>query len=657
MRRALALLMLCAFAAPALAGRTLVVNRGRGVSNCAAIAGSNAALESQITTRRAALYRTFGMQAEVYRMEDLKTEWLRQLVTPGPGGVGTRTYVAGIVNDFTSSGGANETPCPCNPCSLSLLARRPVGPWIFHGATSHWGTGQLQQLDASAFATCSTGFQSNGAPTAPRMQRNMYVAGEQYFARGTGFAGEYRRKADPPTNGVFRPLVWEGTNDWYTWVSLGLPPPDLNVMVATATAANETTAVAALYGRNGVGPPVIIASGGQNSYTFDNWFNEMTALALADSAALGQMLFQTYEGPVRFNIQVGPYGASGHANAVSSGGLDEGIGPHAGAAGQDSSTQKGSLSSFQTNLMKGTVLIQTNADSVAVYATQLEWVRTRWPLAHVTFFEKAGVWTAAQGGSGGANTLTKPQDIFGVTRTRSLFPEGETDPRDGCDCSTDTLSVYCGIMRRWEFLTNYFGAQRVDHVITAPLEDWTPQQYTRTNPQIDSLKWCFWLAKVKAIRVGNYANTNDVGSAGTSAIRGWKSALTVEPVLDPATKKVVGRMVFMPSRDWDYDPNSAVEGHDLANEFLNGLFNTDWYYGSRNAQYVNNHNFFMRTVVFEVPANSLGSDADGLFWRRGYWDVLALWGVTKAANRFGRTILEPSYGEETARWLITSGLR
>jgi hypothetical protein len=215
------------------------------------------------------------------------------------------------------------------------------------------------------------------------------------------------------------------------------------------------------------------------------------------------------------------------------------------------------------------------------------------------------------------------------------------------------------LKRQFAALTAYFGASRVDHVIACPLEDWSPLYFTRARGSLDSLKWCLYLAGVRGVRVGNYSLTNDAGTAtGAANPRGYKSGFSVEDVRDPASGQVIGQLALMPSRDWDTDPTTVIVPHDLGTEFLDGLLCGDWYTGSRNAQYVNGHNFFARTVVFEVPGNALGGNGTALGnWRQGYWYARSLWGICKAANRFGRSIIEPSYGDETAAWLMKSGLR
>jgi hypothetical protein len=363
------------------------------------------------------------------------------------------------------------------------------------------------------------------------------------------------------------------------------------------------------------------------------------------------MLGQTSPLPVRFNIQIGPLCATSMWNDGSAIGLDEGVGPYPG----DSVATKSTLASFGAMGLKGTVLVQT--DSMGAFPDQARWVRDLCPLMRVSPFNKTGVWTGQVGG--GNATAEGSNDTFGATRLRSLLPAGCSDPRGGCSqCAADTASVYCKLQKAYAKLANYYGARRVDRVIACPLEDFTPTYFGEATGSMDSLKWVLYLNGVVGVRVGNLALANDVGTGG--APRGWSSTLNVEEVRDPATGAALGLIVFMPSRDWDTDvlTMATVNAHDIQNEFLNGLFQGDWYLSSRSPVYSGEHNFFSRTVIFEIPGNCLGGSGLPLGnWRTGYWFARSLWAQCKAANSFGRLIVEPSYGEETAQWIIQSGIR
>jgi hypothetical protein len=642
----LAFLLLVAFSAPAWAGKTVLIPLGT-----APCATTTAVGISEAEMRRVAVYRTLGMDLDIKRIHTVKTEWVRQLVFPGVGGTGTQSYVAAIMPEFGANTNAQGASCPCVPCSLTFLDRWMVGgPLILTPPQSHSAGGMLEQV-----AACSTGFQANAAAVLTKFEVNRFVPGTSYMWRAYNMFDSYRKIAtNPPANGVFRVLVGESHNGWNPYAQQSLAPSDIDSLPDGAQ-TSDTVASVARYKKNGGGPPIVISGLGVGANTNSDYGTLLQSLAFADSAAGRAMLGQTRPLPVRFNIQVGPLAATGQFNTGSAGGLDEGIGPYPG----DSVYVKATLSGYHVMRMKGTVLLQTHADTVSAFANQYEWVRLLWPEAHVAPFNKAGVWTTAQGGKQGADTPTRSHDALGATRERSLFPAGCTDPRAGCNCGSDTTSVYCHLTRDFGFLERYFGKARVDHIIAAPLEDWTPFYFTRSRGSLDSLKWCFYLAGVRGVRVGNYSLLNDVGTAtGATNPRGYRSGFSVENVRDPASGQVIGQLAFMPSRDWDLDPSSAIPAHDIAEEFMDGLLAGDWYTASRSAQYVNGHNFFARTVVFEIPGNALGGNGTALGnHRKGYWFAKSLWSMCKATNRFGRTVIEPSYGEETVDWMIRSGLR
>lgn len=652
MRRPLAILLIALLATPCFAGRAVVVQPG----TTPGWASINSAIP-EYYQRRLAVYRTLGIDFDALPNQALKTEWARTLVVSVNGEA--KTYVAGIMNEFTTAGSGAPAGASFVPDSLLMQARWPTGPWVLFAPPNMSSTSIL--ADRSSPYACSTGFGLNTGPSLSNsnlFQRNFYVPGSSWYWRSFGGGtGHIPNALTPHAAGVWRTLVSENSGGWTPYAMQAIAPTDWD---SSTVAVAETLSSVARYKKNGAGPPIIITATGWNA-AIPPYGQMLQSLALADSAASGELLFQTHPGPVRFNIQIGPLAATGSASAQSLLGLDDGIGPRPG----DSTAVKATLSGYNQMGLKATILLQTNADTVAALATQYEWVRKLYPLAKVSPFDKAGVsFSGGVGDSKGASA-TAAHDVYGASRERSLFPAGETDPRDGCDCATsgpgggpDTSSVYCGVTRQFAFLEGYFGKTRVDHVIACPLEDFSPVYFNRSRGSIDSLKWCLWLAGVRGVRVGNMTPANDVGSSATNSPRGYWSTLRVEDVIDPANGRRIGRIPFMPSRDFEQAASTTPPAHDLPTEFLDGLLCGDWYTGSRSPIYVNGHNFFSRTVILELSGASLGGTGAATGgWRYGYWYARTLWAICKAANRFGRTVIEPSYGDETAAWIISSGIR
>lgn len=644
MRRLAAVLVLALIAAPAFAGKTVIVMRGRSPS---AVAVSAAAAEGHV--RRFGMYRTLGMDFHVKQTQTIKTEWMRTLVFPGPGGTGTQSYVAGIVQEFSTSTAGELSTSPCAPCSLTTLDRWADGPWVLFTADVLVGTQVL--ANTTSPHACTTGFANNPAPQVSKNEVSHFVPGTDFHWRSYNNSGRFTRlPGDPPAPGVWRVLTRESRNGWNPYAQQGIASPDWDSLPPGAQ-TSDTVGSVARYRKNGAGPPLVFATQGAAALSLPTYGLTLQALALADSAAGYAMLGQTSPLPVRFNIQIGPFGASGDFDTQASDG-DAGVYPG------DSAFVKARLANFALMGIKLTALIQTNPDSVAAHASQLEWIRIITPLAKVSPFDKAGVWNTATTGNA---TATKVYDAMGAERHRSLFPAGCADPRTGCasECASDTASVFCWITKQFAFLERYYGKDRVDRVIACPKEDFSPKYFTRTRGSLDSLKWCLWLAGVRGVRVGNMELGNDIGTGpGGTNPRGYSSSLGVQEVRDPASGALLGHIVFMPGRDWDSVANVALTVHDLPTEFLDGLLTGDWYTGSRSAQYTNLHNFFVRPVILEVPTNALGGNGTALGnWGQGYWNVRSLWGMCSAVNRFGRKIIEPSWGEETAEWVLRSGVR
>lgn len=641
MRRALVVLALMLVPLAAWAGKTIVVMPGHSPSYT-----PTGAAVAQAEGRWLSMYRTLGMDFDALRSEQLKTEWARTLVFPVPGG-GTQAYVAGVAVGFcTGTGGATISPNPNSPFvpdSMTRQANWPTGPWAFMSPPAQIGFNVLSdRAQATGFPACTTGIAANPAPLSQnKYQTNDFMPGTSFVWRCFQNRTGYTPAASAPA-GVFRALVKQAPSGWNPYAEQGLAPSNWDSM---PSGTPDTLAVVARYKKNGAGPPIAIAVTGNGTDNMPH-MRQVISLAFIDSAAGKTVLGQTSPLPVRFTFHVGPLCASGHYSAAVTGGLDPGIGPYPG----DSVETKSTLAGYQAMGLKGTVLVQT--DSMGFFPQQAEWVRTLWPLAHVTPFDMAGV----NSGVGGAATASRVVDAFGATRLRSLLPAGCTDPRGGCiQCGTDTSAVFCYLKRAFAKLAAYYGASRVDRVIACPLEDWTPTYFDRAAGDLDSLKWVLYLAGVRGIRVGNLSPRNwGVGGAP----RGYFTALRVHDVTDPATGRDVGRMVFMPSRDSDGDGASSLFPHDTPGEFLQGLLEGDWYVGSRSPVYVNGHDFFVRTVIFEILGSQLGGKGTAnQNYRMGYWMARNLWAQCKAANSFGRTVIEPSYGEETANWLIQSGLR
>jgi hypothetical protein len=641
MIRGLLALLLMLGATEAIAGRVMVVRQGTAAASDAL---------ARITYE--SVYPTLGMSFDVFPQAALKTEWVRTGTYPDPDGT-VRQYSGVIWEGLRVAMG----DIGAQPESLMLCgnSKWPTKPIIFISAQSIPSTIVLDQASCDG---CSTGVKTNPGGLVRYQERMEYVASNTSRAwHSYGSSPRFQPAATQPP-GVWRVLLKETASPWYDYQVQGLAVTNWDSLPGTP--ADTITAVVR-YGPTGSTVPIIFCMGGyENNARVQGTLRRLVAcLAVADSASGRQILFQTRPGPVTFTPMVGPLGATGRYTEVPTlaDATHPGIFQPAGVD-SDSVAVKATLTAFQAMGIRANVAVQMDSAGSSLHLRQLYWVRDLWPLAHVYPFEMSGTKATASGGNAAAPDHN--YDAFGATRLRRLLPAGCSDPRNGCDCTSDTTSVLCNVLRQRAYAMALVGPDRVDGVWSVPLDDWTPTYFGRATGDIDSLVWVLWLAKIKGIAVGSMKNVNIAGGTGTGAPRGWFRNSQIRPVIDPLTHQQVGTMAFMAGREYDTEPRNVLiadNAHDHTGEFLEVLLTGNWYLHA--PIYINEHEFYGRHFLFHVSAAWLGGAGTATSnWRYGYWALKGLDDWIDTVNELaGRTVIQMGYGEDTAKWMLRSGLR
>lgn len=663
--RRLLLVFLLAFARDALAARAMVVDVVLGVSD--------RSLEH--SQKLMAVYKTvYGIDFDHYAASDMTTLWLVNAEHRGPEGV--KNYDFLIIHNYRKGGigggsfGANVDSMFRDP---SGNARWPTKPTLIFSDPAFAGS-----LGPSSFGMDSTGFGGSTAPSALAWPTRVIYSPE--LSRGWHSGGSTARFSRVAAPGVVRDVLLDLPSPWWSYTRLlpngfggvsgsaGWSTPDWDSV--SALSASDSGVIRVRYRADGAGnglpPPVaFVACGNAIDY---NIRLVTVGLALADSAGLNTLLFQTRPGPVMFTVQMNTIGATGRYDAADGGGIvnDYGIFVPAGID-SDRANSVATIDALAARGVKMSFGVQMNPDSVAKLRYQLEWIRDRDPYAKVYPFERSGLgdYSPLIGGAesaGGNADATHNYDAFGAMRQRSLLPADCADPRLGCDCSTDTTSVLCLAQRQKAAAVAFFGADRLDAVWSVPAEDWTPRYFGRSGGDLDSLVWVLYrFVGLRGLRVGNMSVVNIANDGSANSPRGWMRNQAVRPVKDPATGQVIGQFAFLPSRDAENPGPGQIQsgGHDNASEFLTGLTLGMWFEGTPSPIYVNGHDFFNRTMIFETPASWLGGSGDPRYnWHAALNYIADFDDFCKLTKRLaGRPVIEMGYGEDTASWFIRSGLR
>src|SRR5439155_2173745 len=91
---------------------------------------------------------------------------------------------------------------------------------------------------------------------------------------------------------------------------------------------------------------------------------------------------------------------------------------------------------------------------------------------------------------------------------------------------SDTMLIYCNLVRSRAILSNYFGSL-VDHSVYPAFGDWSPVAYTLLGggPGIDSVAYAIWKSGIRTIVIRpEFINANPSAQAATATAGGALSA-------------------------------------------------------------------------------------------------------------------------------------
>jgi len=160
-----------------------------------------------------------------------------------------------------------------------------------------------------------------------------------------------------------------------------------------------------------------------------------------------------------------------------------------------------------------------------------------------------------------ANTNTVPTDLYGIIGVR---PNCDADP---VGTMADTLSVYAALKTATDTLATYFGADRIDHVIAGPGDDYSPMDMGQPGQcTIDRLLDAIRHAGFVGIRINSGSSMYPPQSALTNSSYGYNSYATTYRTKH-GDIRILGEVggTFMPSgldsvnsASWPHTATSAL---------------------------------------------------------------------------------------------------
>jgi hypothetical protein len=591
-----------------------------------------------------------GIVVDQYRMEQVKTEWLRRAHMPIGADFGNTIrqgvrqydlvyiygYRAGVPVSNVYGGVTNAD-------SLTLVTRGwPDKPTVFQTCIGVQGVSNM-----TSSSSCSTGVTVNLSGAFPAgMPSNLmcaFVPGTDIefdtFSATQGWQLDYANNdavhgAGAGRTGYLRPLIGyasTGNIDLASSTDYDGPIPATNI-------ARPDTALAWERGRGpGEKAPIVFtqlsASGGAPIARLPQ-----IAIARADSAN-AVPLTGTAPGWSQERFSVGIHGLGYHSDNNIVGGL----GVAAGVPCWGGGTPKCDTANFKRLLIDslGTLLAkrgakialgyQVKAETVAVYPNEVGWVKAMpagtWK---VYPWEPAGLYTTAGSKSGNGD------DTFGRMRSnRTWWSAASGVPP--YDCAATDTSIYCELKRENQAAVNAFGA--VLGFRYAPDTDFFPEGYSRRMlPHPDTVGTALYAAGIRTVGVNIETHacspglttapngsgtlqpeiTNKIwyGPVSGMLLRGWLAGMAERGYVKTLAERGTEVEIVV-------SPNSA--SHPFSGEFEEGRAAAAWFHNDPWPYY---HNFRSKLDFFSVPAAHLTSNAlpnQNL----GYWEIK--WLINKAA--------------------------
>jgi len=444
---------------------------------------------NQVNAVRAILDR-FGADYKIYPPTMVKTEFARtgdvvhNFNTPA-------AYVEHFdaVIHLAFNGSVSSATTGYRPDSLTVFAKLPTVPQlmilednVFNGTNTFMANG----------AADSTWVDSGDAPILPGGgSGNHEGEGTAWLVSNPSlrwfepiYNCHYRKRTGEP-NGGMRVLVAAGMNSVFNSIEkTGLPTANPD---SVGTANTDTMVVWEKLNLHKAGSSRVIFVG----------FGALTGPDSVQTAGAG--LFNTIPAANYPALMV----AISHLDSIS-GGLvlggkkKPGVGfvlTHGG--GRSSRMHPGGIFSADTTHMSTSadsirawgipVVIAADPESLAVNAGDIAILKKTG--ARFTPFVRTGIDTLALGADGGS-TATLPRDVWGRYRNRNIG-----------GLSTDTGSVYNGLVASRKALAALVGPERISATLVAPDFDWTPYQIRngKNANLVDSLLWAARRARFSTI--------------------------------------------------------------------------------------------------------------------------------------------------------------
>lgn len=298
------------------------------------------------------------------------------------------------------------------------------------------------------------------------------------------------------------------------------------------------------------------------------------------------------------------------------------------------------------------VTVTLDPDSVTASKAYEKFWWSRLPGVRYGYEPAVALDTLLTGAAVLADSLISP-DPFGLRRSRTI---SNAAVLGGGDCGTTDTSMVCLLKRsrlRMTAIPEFSG--KIGGFLLSSWDDYIPSNYNRaTFSGDDSLASVFLAAGfscggLDAARLSDMTSTKltatgsvavgsaYVGAPGFSFFRQRTSRSTL------ASGKTFNWLCF---RAFDEDvAGNAFQNHDMANEFLNGLFMNNWYPANLEMR---NHEFKTPLSLFVVRPGDLGCTLPGgSQMMPGFFQVKWITNQIRLINKFaGRTVVSITYPED-----------
>ena len=511
--------------------------------------------------------------------------------------------------------------------SLTLSARSPTVPHLWLGNQGAFVRDSYDSLGVSGI---------DNTTTAGGMAIRIPESGVVFSTNMT--EGAEMTASEIPPGGV-RKFLSRTLNrrGYYNAAATAMPCVDCDsANIISANATIDTVLIWSKRNAHVAGAKPIIGcipsdfAGGDTEYAPEI---VMMAMAILDSAS-GGAVFGTHPRTIDWGLQI--RGGASRMTHASSGGFPP----------QDTATVYASIDSIAS--LNFPFVLAANPCSLQAYARDMRvWARAQ--RIHYTPYITNGVIDTAAAGNQVAS-YNVPADPFGRYRLRAAYGDGTWANKD------TSLAALLG--RAKAKMDSAYGASRVDRVLCAPWDDWSPKNTPSMG--LDSL----WGGFRSAGFVGVVANqrsrfSNPTAQGGGANPTGWwpQQRWEVTALINSGRFKVLATPGWMDSGSARFDNGAGSTGlypyptFDRYEMFWRGLLMGATMPQRGSSQY---HRKLAdstdgRVSIYTIHVGDLGKGVhtSGRATRPGWWQVKYLVNATRTINKFaGRELVRIRYPEE-----------